>query len=43
MRLWAAILMLLPAGCSMHARVQQELPPLIVGAPPPVASVEARL
>lgn len=43
MRRWAAILMLLPAGCSMHARVQQELPPVMAGTPPPVASVEAKL
>lgn len=43
MRRFMAILMLLPAGCSMHARVQQELPPVMAGTPPPVASVEAKL
>lgn len=43
MRRLLVIVALLPAGCSMHARVQQELPPVMAGTPPPVASVEAKL
>lgn len=40
----ALLLALLPAGCTMHARVEQELPPVLGdSAPPPVASVEAKL